>query len=74
MDNKVMKPITVARQEFVDNILQLCNDAEIPLFCIEDVLKSLLKEIHGLAIQQYESDKQTYENDLKEFEKEECEK
>lgn len=55
------KPITLLREEFINNIVQVCNDSGLPFFAIEDVLKSLLQEIHNAGLQQLQEDKKRYE-------------
>ena len=59
MNNK--KPITVAREEFINNIVELCNNSGLPFFVIEDVLKNLIQETHIAAKQQLEEDKKRYQ-------------
>lgn len=59
------KPITIVRQEFLDNLVLLCNNSGLPFFCIEDALKDFMQKIHLAAIQQYEKDKQDYEQTIK---------
>ena len=60
------KPITIARDEFIQNAVDLCNSSGLPFFVIEDVLTNLLKEIHAASLQQLESDKKKYESQLEE--------
>jgi hypothetical protein len=55
------KPITLVRDEFIKNIVELCNNSGLPFFVIEDVLKNLIQEIHGASLQQLEEDKKRYE-------------
>lgn len=62
------KPITIVRDEFIKNMVNLCNDSGLPFFIIEDVLKSLMQEIHSASLQQLEEDKQHYEASLKQVE------
>lgn len=57
----VAKPITVAREEFKQNILQLCENSGLPPFIVEDVLKYFLEQIHIAAIEQYKRDKEEYD-------------
>jgi hypothetical protein len=62
MSNKILeKPITLVREDFINNIVDLCNNSGLPFFMIEDVLKSLVQEIHAASIHQIESDKKQYE-------------
>ena len=62
------KPITVIRDDFIKNMVELCNNSGLPFFIIEDVLKSLMQEIHSASLQQLEEDKQRYEASLKQAE------
>lgn len=55
------KPITILRDEFIQNVVNLCNESGLPFFVIEDVLSDILKEIHGASIKQLEEDKKRYE-------------
>ena len=54
------KPITIMREEFINKIVDTCNDSGLPFFVVEDVLKSLLQEIHSASLQQIEEDKKRY--------------
>lgn len=59
------KPITLLRQEYMDNLLELSNNSGLPMFCIEDVLKNFIQQVHIASVQQYESDKEQYEKNNK---------
>lgn len=59
------KPITLLREEFINNVVDLCNNSGLPLFVVEDVIKSLLSEIHSASMQQLEEDKKRYEEQQK---------
>ena len=63
MNNK--KPITVIREEFINNLVELCNNSGLPFFVIEDVLKNLTQETHIAAKQQLEEDKKYYQEKIK---------
>lgn len=60
-----MKPITVAREEFVASLVDLCNNSGLPFFVLEGILKDTLSEVHSAAVKQYEADLKKY-NDEKE--------
>lgn len=68
INNTVSKPVTVAREEFKQNILQLCESSGLPPFIVEDVLKYFLEQVHIAAIEQYKRDKEEYEQVLKQKE------
>lgn len=55
------KPITIIRDEFINNLVDLCNNSDLPFFIIEDVLKNTLQEVHGASLRQLEEDKKRYE-------------
>lgn len=59
--SNISKPITVLREDFISNILTLCNSSELPFFVIEDILKALIPEIHNGSIKQYKADKEKYD-------------
>ena len=61
---RIIKPITMVREEFVDDIANLINDSTLPFFVIEDVLKNFLKEVHIASQHQMEVDKQRYEQEI----------
>lgn len=50
------KPLTIARQEFTQEIVDAINRAEVPMFVVADILKSALAEVEKLAQAQYEAD------------------
>ena len=58
-----MKPITVARGDFATALVELCNNAQLPFFVIESVLKDVLQEVHAASVKQYEADKAEYEKE-----------
>ena len=61
---QIIKPITMVREEFVDNIANLINASTLPFFVIEDILKNFLKEVHIASQHQMEVDKQRYEQEI----------
>ena len=61
----IMKPITLLREDFANKLIDLCNDSNLPYFCVESILKDVIKEVHQASVKQYESDKIRYENELK---------
>lgn len=68
--NETTKPITVAREDFKKDLLALCNSSGLPLFCIADILKTFIQQVEIASIEQYNKDKETYENIKSKNEKE----
>ena len=59
-NKQITKPITLLRNEFATNIVDLCNNAGLPFFVVEDVLKGLIQEVHAAAQQQLKDDTDRY--------------
>lgn len=59
------KPITVATEEFSNQLVDLINNSGLPFMIIEYEMKSLLSEIHSASKKQLELDKKEYEDYLK---------
>ena len=68
MDNQLIKPITVVREEFISNLTNLINDSMLPAFIIEPILKDMYLETKAMAQRQYEMDRNIYEQSLIEAE------
>lgn len=57
------KPITVAREEFIEALVKLVNESGLPMFAIEPILKDVAAEVKAASQKQYEEDKKQYEAD-----------
>lgn len=55
------KPITVARQEFMDALVALINNSNLPAFVITPILQTVTQRVAELETQQYEADFAEYE-------------
>lgn len=69
MHENIMKPATIMRQEFIEDITALINGSNLPAFIIEPILKDLYLETKASAEIQYKKDKEHYEKALAEQEK-----
>jgi hypothetical protein len=70
MENKnIEKPITLIKEEFTQELIQLVNNSKLPMFVIEPILKDVLTEVHSVTLQQLEADKKNYQESLKSIEK-----
>lgn len=68
METEVKKPVTILRQEFIENFAKLINESGLPAFIIGDVLSGILSEVRALAERQYNNDRENYEKSLTENE------
>ena len=55
------KPLTIARQEFTEAIVEDINNAKLPFFVISDILKSALVEVEKMSQVQYKRDKDAWD-------------
>jgi hypothetical protein len=63
MDNnkkKPVKPLLVARQDFIDELTNLITHSELPAFVIHDVLKDAELELRTVVAKQYMAEKESY--------------
>jgi hypothetical protein len=56
----MQKPITVAREEFIETMINTINESGLPAFVIADILTDLLSAINELKVQQYKKDLEAY--------------
>lgn len=66
MNEKIIKPISVVRQEFIDRLVDDVNNCDLPLFVIEPILQDMLASVRAAVQQQYEEEKAQYEKRLHE--------
>ena len=66
MENKTImsKPLTLMKEDFVAQMVNLCNNSGLPFFVVEGVLKDLIQEVHLASQRQLESDTQKYNQEL----------
>lgn len=65
----MQKPIVVARQEFLNDVVTLINkygQQGLPMFVVSDILTEVTKEVQIKAQEQYDSAKAQYEAALAE--------
>lgn len=71
MEHNIVKPITIAKQEFAEKLINEINVSQLPMFVIEFILQDLLTAVQSAAKKEYEVDRAQYERQLKEQSKEE---
>ena len=70
MEKTINKPLSVARQEFIEQLVDSVNSCQLPLFVVESIVEDLLSMVRSAAKKQYEAEKAQYELQLSELEKE----
>lgn len=68
MNDNLMKPMSVIRQEFTEQLVNDINNCKLPLFVIEYILQDVLGTIKSASKQQCEIEKAQYEQLLKQNE------
>ena len=58
------KPISIVREEFKQNMIELVNNSNLPMFVIEPIMNEILVEVRAVAKTQFELDKKRYEESL----------
>lgn len=56
----ILKPMSVARRDFVSDLTDLINNSMLPPFLIEDILRDVCNKINVLSRQQLEEDERRY--------------
>ena len=70
MSNKIQKPLSVARAEFIGSLTDLINNSALPPFIIEPILKDMYSDIHLLSQKQFEADNKRYQEQLEQSQEE----
>lgn len=64
----INKPISVARDELVEKLVNAANESGLPIYMIEYVARDFLNEVSRAAAQQAEREKQQYQAELEKTE------
>lgn len=63
-NSMLKKPMSVIRQEFIEQLVSDVNNCQLPLFVIEPILQDVLNAVKSAAQKQYEVEKAQYEQHL----------
>lgn len=58
------KPITIVREEFIEELTNLINNSGLPAFILEPVLRDTYNKVKAVERQQLENDKKRYQEML----------
>lgn len=58
--DKIVKPATIIKQEFTEQIIKQINDTQLPMFVIGYILRDILNDVMLTSQQQLESDMKNY--------------
>ena len=60
MEKEINKPMTIAKEEFANSLVNLINGAGLPYFVMEYIFKDLLNQLHNAANRQLQEDTSEY--------------
>lgn len=63
-NESILKPMSVARNEFINDLTDLINNCMLPPFIIEDVLKDIYSKVSTISAKQLEADMKKYQEAL----------
>ena len=66
-DIKMRKPLVIARNEFLQNLIQAANDSGLPFVIMEYVVRDFYDEVRKSASQPYENEKKEYDKLLAQY-------
>lgn len=64
----INKPISVARDELIEKLVNAANESGLPIYMVEYVARDFLNEVSRAAAQQAEREKQQYQAELEKTE------
>ena len=64
MNEKLTKPMSIVRQELIEQLIGDINNCTLPLFVIEYVLQDVLNTVKYAAQEQYKLERAQYEQQL----------
>lgn len=60
--NDVPKPMVLVKQEFFEQLVNIINSSNLPMFVVEYIMKDVYEATKSAAQREYESNKESYEN------------
>lgn len=63
-EEKIIKPMSIVRQEFISNLTDLINTCMLPPFIIEEILKDAYSKVCAISRKQLEEDIRKYNSAL----------
>ena len=66
MNNKeILKPVTILREEFINNLTDMVNNSDLPMFVLEPIFRDMHSKIKIAEQKQLENDKIKYQEIIK---------
>lgn len=69
MEKKIARPISLLKEDFINGVVTLINDSEMPLLVVEYILRDVLNEVHLTVMKQADAEKAEYARRVEDEEK-----
>lgn len=67
MNENIEKPMILARQEFINKLVEDINGSGLPMFVVEPILRDVYAEVKTMIQKQYEAELAQYESQMQEM-------
>ena len=67
MNENIEKPMILARQEFINKLVEDINGSGLPMFVVEPILRDVYAEVKTMMQKQYEAELTRYEIQMQEM-------
>jgi hypothetical protein len=67
----MIKPLSIKRQEFIENLVNLVNTSDLPPCVMESIIGNVHSSVQKLVSETYKKEKEIYETFLKAEERKE---
>ena len=57
MHKEILKPVTILREEFINNLTDMVNNSDLPMFVLEPIFRDMHSKIKIAEQKQLENDK-----------------
>ena len=65
MHKEILKPVTILREEFINNLTDMVNNSDLPMFVLEPIFRDKHGKIKIAEQKQLENDKIKYQEMIK---------
>ena len=69
MAKKIARPMSLLKEDFINGVVALINDSEMPLLVVEYILRDVLNEVHLTVMKQADAEKAEYTRRVEDEEK-----
>lgn len=64
MEEKIMKPLSMARRDFAAGLTELINNSGLPMFVVEDTMREFMHKVVAIAEEQLRREEEAYKQSV----------